>query len=230
MLDYETGEEFTIDDSELDKYNAHFEITYDEDGFYMEYDARYAKIVPALFIYPPNLQIWPVCPSYASGYFLPAHFETLSMKDERFVDLTALDATVLEAEYKLIEDFNGISKIKIYNCPELPCDYDLFYPDDVDIVGDGYEKINNKLTELYFLAFFAQYNPKQKLLRAYTHMKVRVNFIRGEKDSIAEVDKEIDTDMPEYFDLQGKTVKSPRKGVMYVKRLGTKTTLEIFEN
>lgn len=231
ILDYYTGKEFNIDEEDAYKYNADIMITYDDNGLWIECNARYAVLdtFSHFTVCPPNLSNgFKRLPGCGSGYFFPVYEHKFFLNDEQYKNLKEVIPTIIEQEFIDIPEFI-LNSCKFRICPDIPYDENVFYPELTTGMNTfRSEDIVHYKRYISSWICMGQYNPGFKILRAYTHVKLRVDFVREELNTLES--NRIDNKTPfSYYDLQGRKVLMPKSGNTYIVRCGSSSKLEIIK-
>lgn len=227
VLDYLTEEVFSINETEINKYTSIQSIEYDDFGLTFEYDARYAvftsytdRLGEALL--PPNT-IAHYCDRILAGVNIPAKVPGLKDPD----GFKSLRITILEQEYVDLSPYNLPSGQLTFHAPAKSRQ-----SSDIGFVPENL-LVQDRLPSVIMVGCTVQqYCADTQTLRAYTHLKVRMDF---SKDKISRPDNssihnatpnETESDVI-YFNLRGNRIRKPQPGECYIERNGTKSKLLI---
>ena len=148
--------------------NNDIELSFQLSGYFIKKDSEgntqisFPGGVPILESGAPDL------PRMARSIIIPnlAHME-LSILETKFFEIEVKN--ILPSKGNLTRDINPESIPYSYG---KPYDLDAWYPDNISFLRDPYILRTLRGQAVVFQPF--QYNPKKKLLRIYTHIKVNV--------------------------------------------------------
>jgi len=224
ILDYATGELLDYDSNPDLKY-LNCDVVEDETGFTFTTDVSYARITKGGIPTEDNVD-WVVQDPMAGSKggcnepTTPSHhiYAKIPIKYKSF------KATLLELEYKDFYNYRLGATSIIASWPR-ECyyikPYQGFLPAEFtyEFLTD-YLGYPNQYQTLWFFYDLAQYDYEHQVVRAYTHIKVRVDYLT-EESAAAEVEA---AEAPaRYFNLQGIEVSDPKVGEIYIEWQGHTT-------
>ncbi len=217
ILDYATGELLDYYSNPDLKY-LNCDVVEDENGFTLTTDVSYARIWEGGSPTEDNIG-WIVQDPMASSRegcnepTIPRHYVCVNAP----ANYKSVKVTLLELEYKDFHNYR-LGAYSIISSWPSECyyikPYRGFLPSEFTYVAQ-YDLFGQR--DLAFFYDLAQYDYEHAVVRAYTHLKVRVDYLT-EESAAAEVEA---AETPaRYFNLQGIEVTNPKVGDIYIEWQG----------
>ena len=149
---------------------------------------------------------------FQQKYYLPENCENFKV--------TLLEADYKDFNYNLAPHINTPYKGREFYYEIEP--YEGFYPADITqsyLRRYLHKTFRGSIGEAIITIFPIQYNYKEETVRAYTRIKYRIDYqFAGVEEALA--GSATESGSPEYYNLQGIRIESPRKGELCIERKG----------